>query len=102
MINISEGSIRPARFVNVEKSLRIHKQIAFVCVAALAATSIGLASCQHKLKNSVPIIDTRITCVNIKPIQYVKSDSPKTKEAIIAHNAVWDYYCLGDEDAEDE
>ena len=84
----------PIRFINVEKSLRVHKQIAALCAVTLSGSLIALASCQSRLKKSIPIVDTRITCTTIQPIEYVKSDSEKTKKAIIAHNAVWDYYCL--------
>ena len=83
----------PARFIDVDKSLKVHKQISGVCSVVLIATLAGLVSCQAKLKRSVPMIDTRITCTNIQPIKYVKSDSRKTKEQIVAHNEVWDYYC---------
>ena len=81
-------------FVDVDKSLRINKRIANVCVIGLVATTYGLLSCRHRLKETVAIVDTKITCTNIKPIRYVHSDSPKTKEAIIIHNAVWDKFCL--------
>ena len=83
----------PVRFVNTEKALKVNKRIAQICSVALLGTLVGLASCQSKLKKSTPIVDTRITCTTIQPIEYVKSDSRKTKEAIVAHNAVWDYYC---------
>ena len=83
----------PARFVNVEKSLKVHKQIAVMCAVSLGASLIALASCQSKLKKSVPVIDTRITCINMKPITYIKSDSDRTKAQIIVHNKTWEYFC---------
>ena len=93
MTNTSVGQIMPARFIDVDKALKVHQQIAGICSVLLTASLVGLVSCQTKLKNSVPMIDTRITCVNIQPITYVKSDSPKTKAQIITHNEVWEYYC---------
>ena len=87
----------PIRLKGNEKALVVHKRIAQFCSVALIASLAGLVSCRSQLKNQKPVVDTRITCTTIQPLRYVKSDSKQTKEAIIAHNAVWDYYCLGDD-----
>ena len=93
MTNTSVNNVTPVRIIDVDKALTVNKRIAQICAVSLGIALFGLTSCQAKLKNSMPIIDTRITCTNIKPIKYVKSDSDQTKRQIIVHNKVWDYYC---------
>lgn len=57
-----------------------------VCATAFTGLAVGCA-----LKHS--IVDTPIVCRNFQPIEYVDSDSYKTKFQIVTHNAVWDKYC---------
>ena len=90
----------PVRTSNIAKELVTNRRIAKGCALALVVTGAALLSCRSSLKDKRPVIDTRITCTTIQPLKYVKSDSKKTKEAIIAHNAVWDHYCLGEGDGD--
>ena len=70
------------------------KELILLFGTCTSAFLIGFGACQHSPRP----VDTPILCTAMKPVEYVDSDSDKTKNQIIVNNAVWDYYCGGGED----
>lgn len=99
---LNNGGLSMMATVEAKPSaLTVNKRIAQGCVAALLVTTMSLVSCKTKLsKAEQQIIDTPILCQVFEPINWVKSDTLKTREQINAYNSTWDYYCktIGSED----
>ena len=72
---------------------KLNKRIGQICGVALLATSVGLVSCRNKLKQHNNVIDTRIICSVLEPIEWRDADTEKTRADINAYNTVWNYYC---------
>ena len=72
----------------VFNTMELHKHL-ITASACVATFGLGILSCVTA--NSM--IDTHVLCRTIKPIEWVDSDTMKTKEQILQHNAVWDCFC---------
>ena len=57
--------------------------------ACLAVVGMATFACMRTKSR----VDTPLVCNNIKPLEWSKGDTLKTKEQIIIHNEVWDCYC---------
>lgn len=101
-VRLNNGGLSMMATVEARPSaLTVNKRIAQGCVAALGLVTVSLISCKTNLSRAEQqIIDTPILCQVFEPINWVKSDTLKTREQINVYNSTWDYYCktIGSED----
>lgn len=78
---------------NTNGALKVNRRLAMVLAGSTMVLAVALGSCRAKLNDKYHTLDTSIICSVLNPIEWIDSDSVKTKEQIITHNQVWDHYC---------
>ena len=82
-----------ARGGDIHFENKVNKRIGQICSVGLLVTTVALLSCRSNLKDKSRVVDTKIICTVLEPIEWRDADTEKTRADINAYNTVWNYYC---------
>ena len=82
-----------AKVPSLYQEAKFNKRFSQLCSVGLIATTFGLMSCKSQLKKYSDVMETRIICTVLEPIEWRDADTEKTRADINAYNTVWNYYC---------